>query len=359
LQSISWAFTGAGLVLTGLACTVGSSRDMHAAPLDGAGALLIGGAVAVFVFGIVEAPARGWTDPVVYGCIALGLALAAAFGVVELNRRHPLLDIRLFAKPDFATGAATVTMLFFANFGFFYVSVQYIQLVMGYSAMTTAVALSPLMVPVLTLSALSPWFVPRLGLRLTLSIGLALISAGFVCLRILQIDSPYWDLAWPLLVMSTGIGLCTAPPTSAIMTATPDDKQGVASAVNDTTREVGAALGIALAGSILAARYSRALAPHLDAFPEQLREPAEHSLAEALQVSDQLGPPGAALGEQAKSAFLEAVQYSTFTMALILAVAALAIAAWAPGRDGQQLRLVRRLTARGRVGSAPDLSAHQ
>ncbi|OHU90190.1 MFS transporter [Mycobacterium talmoniae] len=347
-QSIFWAFTGAGNLLIALTCTISSSRDDHAAGVDWPGAVLIGGAVAIFVFGIVEAPARGWTHPLVYGCIVAGLMLAAAFAVVELRRRHPLLDIRLFANPSFATGAATVTMMFFANFGFFYVSMQHIQLVMGYSALKTAVALSPLMAPVLTLSALSPWYVPRLGLRLTLFVGLLLISTGFICLRALEIDSPYWHLAWPLLVMSTGIGLCTAPPTSAIMTATPDDKQGVASAVNDTTREVGAALGIAVAGSILATQYGRALSSQLSAFPETLRDSAHHSLAEALRISTQLGPYGAPLAEQAKSAFLTAVQYSTWTMAIIIAVAALVIGAWAPGRDGQQLRPVRWLTSRRR-----------
>lgn len=344
-QSIFWAFTGAGALITLLACTIGSSRDAHAAPLDWRGAVLIAGSVAVFVFGIVEAPVRGWSDPLVYGCLAAGLALAVAFATVELRRPHPLLDIRLFGDPRFATGAATVTMMFFANFGFFYVAMQHIQLVMGYSAMKTALALSPLMAPVLTLSVLSPWFVPRLGLRLTLGVGLLIIAAGFACLHILQIDSPYWDLAWPLLIMSTGIGMCNAPPTSAIMIATPDDKQGVASAVNDTTREVGAALGIALAGSLLAAQYTRALTPHLDSLPAAVREPATHSLAEALQTARQLGPAGATLVHDAKTAFLAGVQYSTWTMACVLAVAALLIATWAPGRDGQQLRPVRRLTA--------------
>lgn len=345
-QSIFWAFTAAGAAITLLTCTIGSSRDEHAAPLDWLGAVLIAGSVAVFVFGIIEAPVRSWTDPLVCGCLAAGLALAAAFAAVELRRRHPLLDIRLFANPGFATGAATVTMMFFANFGFFYVAMQHIQLVMGYSAMKTAVALSPLMAPVLTLSVLSPWLVPRLGLRLTLGTGLLVIAAGFACLHVLHVDSPYRDLAWPLLIMSTGIGMCTAPPTSAIMIATPDDKQGVASAVNDTTREVGAALGIALAGSLLAAQYTRGLAPHLSAFPDAMREPASHSLAEALQITTQLGPAGAPLAIDAKTAFLSAVEYSTWTMACILAVAALLIALWAPGRDGQQLRPVRRLTAR-------------
>ncbi|MBV8293033.1 MAG: MFS transporter, partial [Mycobacterium sp.] len=218
------------------------------------------------------------------------------------------------------------------------------QLVMGYSAIQTAFALSPLMAPMLTLSVLSPWYLPRMGLRLVTFIGLLLISAGFLWMRVLQVDSPYWDMMWPLLVMSTGIGFCTAPSTLAIMTAVLDQKQGVASAVNDTTREVGAALGIALAGSILAARYAHVLGPHLAAFPGPVRSPASHSLAQALEISKTLGPQGRQLTELSQTAFLQAMESSLLVMGLVIAVAALVIGAWAPGRDSRQLRLVRRIT---------------
>jgi EmrB/QacA subfamily drug resistance transporter len=254
-QSIFWTFTGAGVVMFILALTVSSSRDDDAAPLDWVGAALIASTVAVFVFvfGAVEAPERGWSHPAVWGSFAAGVVLAAAFTVVELRRRLPLLDVRLFARPDFATGAVGVTVLFFANFGFFFVSMQYIQLVMGYSPLQTALALAPLVAPVMVLSAASPWFLPRLGLGVTVSVGLVILAAGLISMRVLDVGSSFLDLAWPLLIMSTGIGLCTAPTTSAIMGAAPDEKQGVASAVNDTTREVGAALGIAVAGSMLAA----------------------------------------------------------------------------------------------------------
>ena len=155
-QSIFWAFAIAGVGLFVLTCTVSSSRDDDAAPLDWPGATLIGTAVAAFVFGAVEAPARGWTHPVVWGSMAAGVALSAVFTVVQLRRRHPLLDVRLFARPDFATGSVGVTFLFFANFGFFFVVMQYIQLVMGYSPLQTALALVPLAVPVLVLGVATP-----------------------------------------------------------------------------------------------------------------------------------------------------------------------------------------------------------
>ncbi len=341
-QSIFWAFAGGAALIFVLACTVSSSRDEQATPLDWVGAALIGAAVAIFVFGVLEAPARGWTNPLVCGTLSAGVVLSLLFGFVELRRRHPLLDVRLFRNLDFATGSATITVFFMAMFGFFFVMMQYMQLVMGYSAITTAFALSPLMLPMLTLSILARWYLPRLGLRLVTFTGLLLIAAGFLWMHVLEANFPYWDMMWPLLVMSTGIGFCTAPSTSAIMAAVPDEKQGVASAVNDTTREVGAALGIALAGSILAARYGYLVTPHLGALPQPLRGPASHSLAQALEISKTLGPQGSQLSDLSRTAFLHAMQSSFLVLAVIIAVSALVIGAWAPGRDGQQLRLVRR-----------------
>jgi EmrB/QacA subfamily drug resistance transporter len=359
-RSIFWAFAASAALIFVLACTVKSSRDDEATPLDWAGAGLIAGAVGIFVFGLLEAPARGWSHPLVCASMVAGATLAVAFGFVEMRRRHPLLDVRLFRRPDFATGSATITIFFMAMLGFFFVIMQYTQLVMGYSPIQTAFALSPLMVPMLTLSVLSHWYLPRMGLRLVVFVGLLLISAGFLWMRVLHLHSPYWDMMWPLIVMSTGIGFCTAPSTTAIMAAVPDEKQGVASAVNDTAREVGAALGIALAGSILAARYTHVIATHLATFPAPLRAPASHSLAQALEVSKTIGPQGAQLAELSQIAFLRAMDSSLLVMGVIIAVSAVVIGAWAPGRDDQQLLLVRRITSlrRGdtRDCTGPDVS---
>jgi EmrB/QacA subfamily drug resistance transporter len=344
-QSIFCAFAAAGLGMFVLTCTISSSRDESATPVDWIGAALIGAAVAVFVFGVVEAPARGWTDPVVWGCMSAGVMLAAAFAVVQLRRKHPLLDVRLFSRPDFATGSIGITFLFFANFGFFFVVMQYMQLVLRYSPLETAFALAPLAIPVLILGATTHLYLPRVGLRLAVTLGLLLIAVGLVCMRVLDIGSPYFDLAWPLLIVSTGIGLTTAPTTSAIMGAVPHEKQGVASAVNDTTREVGAAIGIAVAGSVLAAQYDNLLAPAVTGYPEQVRGPALDSLAQALDVADQMGPQGGRLAELAQTAFLQSMDLSLLVLSVTLAVAAAFVAFWSPGRDGQQLRSVQRLTS--------------
>ena len=346
--SIFWAFLVASVGLIPLSLTIATSKESEPTPIDWLGAAVIGSAVAALVFGMLEAPARGWTHPLVLACLTAGAVLSLLFVIVELRRRHPLLDVRLFGDPTFATGAAAITVFFLAMFGFFFLSMQYIQLVMGYDAIRTALALSPLTGPMLVLSVLSFWYVPRLGLRLVVLVGLLLVAAGFLAMRTLEIGSPYWHLAWPLLILSSGIGLCTAPTTSAIMTSVPDDKQGVASAVNDTTREIGAALGIALTGSMLAARYTSALAPQLTAFPEPVRAAATRSLGEALGLAPRLGPQAAHLVEISKGAFLTAMESSVLVLGIVVAGCAVLISLWAPGRDGQQLAVVRR--ARDRAG---------
>jgi len=348
-QSIFAGFTAAGALLFALALTISTSKESLPKPLDWPGAVLIGGGLAILVFGILEVPARGWSDPLVIGSIATGALLAMAFGVVELRQRHPLLDVRLFANPAFATGAAAITVFFLANFGYFYIVMQYMQLILGYSPIKTAFAIAPLMGPVLGLSVTAFWFLPRLGLRLVVFSGLGLIAVGFLLMGGMAVTDGYGAIAWPMLVMAFGIGLLTAPMTSAIMNTVPDDKQGVASAVNDTTREVGAALGIALAGSLLAAQYTDLLAPRL---PEHLPEPVRHatlgSLGQALEASAHLGPQGAQIAELSKTAFVEAMNTSTFGLAVTVGVSAVLIGLWAPGRDDQQLRLLRRNRSAGR-----------
>jgi hypothetical protein len=329
-------------------CTVSSSRDDSATPIDWFGAALIGTAIAVFVLGVVEAPARGWTDAVVLGCMGAGIVLAALFALLQLRRTHPLLDVRLFRRPDFATGAVGITFLFIANFGFFYVEMQFMQLVMGYSPLETAFALSPLALPVLLFSATMHLYLPKVGLRTAVTLGLLLIAAGLFAMRYLEADSTFLDLMWPLLLAASGIGICTAPTTSAIMNAVPDEKQGVASAVNDATREIGAAIGIAVAGSILAAVYQNSLAPDLGALPEPLRGAATDSLASALAISEQMGPQGAQLTELAQSAFIDATGQALLALSLVLVAGAAFVAVWSPGRDGRQWAALRAMRVRRR-----------
>lgn len=357
-RSIFWTLAIGGLVVFVLTLTIAESRDDYAPRLDVPGAVTIGAAIAVFVFGILQAPAHGWSDPHVFGCLVVGALVAVLFGFIELRRPQPLLDIRLFRNPHFGTGAATITVVFLATFALFFLVVQYLQQVRGYSALVAALALSPMALPLLTLSMLSSWYLPKLGLRAVVFASMVLVSVGFLCMCTLDVDSSYLEVCWPLMVISTGFGLCTAPTTSAIMTAAPDQKQGVASAVNDATREVGGALGIALAGSILAGSYSHHIASALGDYPAPVRGPAADSLSKALAVANQLGPQGLALADRSKEAFVAASDSSYLVMAAVVAVAAIIVPFFAPGRDGRRLIAGRR-SAPARGTQPAQQSSHQ
>ncbi len=345
-QSIFYGFAGTGLLLLCLTLTVGSTRDETATPIDWRGAVLVGSAIAVFVLGVVEAPTRGWTDAVVVGCLIVSMLFSVAFTWLQLRTPHPLLDVRLFANPGFGAGALAITFLFFAMFGFFYLVMQFMQLVMGYSALQTALALAPLAVPMLAISSTIHLYLPKIGLRFALATGLSLLAVGLLWMTTLDPDTTFVDLVGPLVVSSLGLGFVMSPATSAIMTAAPDEKQGVASAVNDATRELGAAIGIAVAGSVLAAQYRDSLAPAVADLPAGPRAAATDSLSSALAVSEKLGPAGTDLARFAEAAFVHAMGQALYALCAALFVGAAALVFVGPGRQGRQWALPRRRRGR-------------
>lgn len=339
LEKWSWhaIFIGlavASAVLFVLAFTIPSSRDDHSYPFDARGAVLSAGSIGLFVLGIIEAPQRGWLDPWVLAAIVGGLAAGAVFAVVETRTEHPLLDVRLFGNRSFGVGAASLTLQFLATFGLFFLIVQHLQLVLGYSPLQSALALAPIAVVVLALSMAAPLLIPLFGLRVLTFVGLAVLGVSLALLGQLDADSSYRDVAVPLVIAAVGLGLCTAPATTAIVQNTPTAKQGVASAVNDATREIGAAIGVALAGSVLAAGYGRHIQPAVDAVPEPAKQPVGDSLAAALEVSKLAGPQGQQLAEFAKESFLQGMQEASTVLAGVMLVTAVVLGAWAPGGRG-------------------------
>ena len=248
--------------------------------------------------------------------------------------------------PDFAVGAIGITFLFFANFGFFFVAMQYMQLVLGYSPLTTAFALTPLALPIMALGATMHLYLPKIGLRVAVAVGLFLIGAGLFCLRFLEAGSTYFDLAWPMMITSCRHRLVRCTNHFGDHERRARREAGSRLGGQRRPREVGAAVGIAVAGSALAAQYSSVLAPALTGFPEQIRAGALESLANALAIAEEMGPQGARLADLATSAFIDSMSLSLLVLAIVLALAAAFVAIWAPGRDGRQSSVVRRIKAR-------------
>ncbi|MCC3330571.1 MFS transporter [Nocardia abscessus] len=330
--SIFLAMSVAGLLLTIAGCTLPESVDRARPGIDLWGSVTSAAAVGSLVVAAIAAPERGWLDPVVIGTAAAAVLAAVAFLIVETRVAHPLLDVRLFAHRGFGSGTASVTLQFLVCFGTFLLMVQFLQLILGYRPLVSALAMAPMVVPMVAISAVAPRLAERVGLRLPIAGGLVLIGIALLALAGLDVDSTYIDLLWPFLIMSSGTGLCTAPATAAIIAGTPVEKHSVAAAVNDAAREVGAAVGIAIAGSILAAGYSARIAPVLPQVPEQIREPVGDSLAATLQVTDRVGSQAAPLAEVAESAFVYGVQQAALALGILTFVAAILIGVWAPGR---------------------------
>ncbi len=331
-ESVFVGLTVAGVVLAALACTIAESREREHPPVDWVGAVAVAIAIAAIVFACVEIPARGWLDPLVTPTLALGVAAAVVFVIMELRVAAPLLDVRLFARRGFGAGSLSVTIQFLVTFGVFLLLVQYLQLILGYGPLGSALGLVPMAVPLVAISVIAPWLSSRVGLRAMTVTGLLAIATGLFLVSRLTLAADYPDLLWPLLILSAGLGLCTAPATYAIVADTPVAKHGVAAAVNDAAREIGAAIGIAVSGSVLAAGYTHHIQPALPQLPEPARGPVADSLAAALQVADRAGPAAQPLAEFAKTAFVHGSTQAALALAAITAAGALALAILAPGR---------------------------
>jgi EmrB/QacA subfamily drug resistance transporter len=232
-------------------------------PLDPVGGALSALALSALVWAFIEGPQRGWTDSLVAGGFVAAVALGAAFVGWELRRPEPMLDPRLFALRGFSAGSLSVFVQFFAAFGVIFVLLQYLQLVLGYSPLEAGAALAPMALMMITVAPRVPRLVDRFGVRPIGPTGLALMATGLVIISTMGVDSSYWHLLAGGLVLGLGMALATTPATAAIVDSLPEAKQGVASAVNDASREVGGALGIAVLGSVLADHVGR-LGPGMD-----------------------------------------------------------------------------------------------
>lgn len=239
-------------------------------PLDVVGGALSALALTAIVWSFIEAPRRGWGDGLVVAGFAAGVVLGAAFVAYELRREQPMLDPRLFRRPGFSAGSLSLLVQFFAMFGFIFVLIQFVQVVLGYSPLQAGLALAPMAVVLIGVSSRVPRLVARFGVRRVGPPGLVVAGAGLVILSTLDPGSTYWHLLGGLLVLGFGLALSTTPATTAIVESLPEHKQGVASAVNDAAREVGGALGIAVLGSVLADAIGSSTADPATAFADGL-----------------------------------------------------------------------------------------
>ena len=313
---------------------VPTSKDPSAPRLDPAGTVLGTIGLASLLYAIIEAPAQGWTSTnVVVGFVA-GALLLTAFIVWELRSEHPMLDVRFFENPRFTGASVAVTLVFFAMFGSMYFLTQYVQFVLGYSTMKAGAAFVPLAVAIMISAPRSAGLTARFGTKRVVAAGLAIVAADLVLLSQATTHSPYLFIAVVLAALGAGMGIAMSPATESIMGSLPLAKAGVGSAVNDTTRQVGGALGVAILGSLTAAAYHAKIGGSgvLRGLPTAAASAAHDSIGGAAGVAKALGPSGAAIANQANSAFVHAMGQTVLVGAGVALLGALVALLFLPAR---------------------------
>src|SRR3954468_2097292 len=258
---------------------------------------------------------------------AFGIAIVTLGAFLAWERRspHPMLPLPLFRDRRFSVGASVISLTFFVMFGFFFLITQYLQFVRGYSPFLAGAATLPFAAALVVVSPRSAALAERLGTGRVVSIGFLLVASGFVVLSFISPNSPYAVLALSFILLGCGMGITVAPSTGNIMSAVPQAKAGVGSAVNDTTRELGGALGIAVLGSIVNAGYRGAV--HLGdlRLPPPAHAAAAESVGAASEVAGRLPAGGVELLHRSGQAFTDAFNHSSLVSAVWCVLASILI----------------------------------
>jgi EmrB/QacA subfamily drug resistance transporter len=319
-----------------------TSKDPTAPRLDPIGAVLSIVGLIALLYAIIEAPQNGWTDPTTLAGFAVGLVLLVAFIAWEAHTDHPMLDVHFFQNPRFTAASMAIMFVFFAMFGTTFLLTQYFQFVLGYTPLQTGVRFLPWALTMLVSAPLSAPLAHRIGTKITVTLGMMLVTTSLVSFAWLSTDTSYWPaMVWRFVLLAAGMGLTMAPATESIMGSLPLAKAGVGSAVNDTTRQVGGALGVAVIGSVLASIYGNQMQDFLAGKPVSsgtstaIQESLGAALGYAHQIAGQAPELAQSLVTTAQDAFVEAFQAGALVGAGVALVGAFLAAIWLPARARQ------------------------
>ena len=314
---------------------VPKSRDPHPSRLDPLGTVLSIAGLTGVLYGIIEGPAHGWTSSEILGAFVVGGLLLGIFVVWELRIDHPMLDVRFFENPRFSAASLAVMLVFFALAGSLYFLTQYLQDTLGYNPLEAGLRVAPVAFTLMAASTLSPRLVRSFGTKITVATGLGVAAAALLALSAVSTTSGYGLVFVVLLLLGVGMGLAMAPATDSIMGSLPPERAGVGSAVNDTTRQIGGALGVAILGSILASQYRSSLSglTALKALPSSVAAAATNSIGGALSVAAHL-PAGPAhlLTQAANASFINAMTTTVIVGAAVAGAGALLALVFLPAR---------------------------
>ena len=308
---------------------VPTSKDETIQRFDPVGMVVSIVGVSLLVWAVIEGPSHGWLSPTSIVAFAVSLGLLVGFIQVERRSSHPMLDVGVFSNARFSAGSASVTIAFFALFGFIFMVTQYFQFVRGYGTLSAGVHTIPFAVFTGIAAPSSAKLAARFGTKRVVAAGLASMALGLFGAGALGADSPYVFVVLTMLFLGGGLGLVNAPATEAIMGSLPPEKAGVGSAVNDTTRELGGTLGVAIVGSLFSSVYASSLVEGVRgmSIPAAALAAAKDSVGAAVQVAAQAGETagpaaGAAVKQAVDNAFMDGFRVASWAAAAVALVGA-------------------------------------
>jgi EmrB/QacA subfamily drug resistance transporter len=310
---------------------VPKSRDPQQAQLDPIGAVLSIVGIVALVYGLIQAPDAGWSSPATLGAFAVALVVLTLFALWELRTPEPMLDIRYFRNPAFSTGTGGMILVFLSMYGVMFLVTQYFQLVLGYSPLSAALRFLPMAPIMIVVAPLTPRLATRFGANRVVSAGMLSVALGLIMFRGLGVHTPYVYVLACVVPLVSGMALAMSPMTAAIMSSVPARRAGAGSAMNDATRELGAALGVAVLGSVAASKYASSLSRLTSGLSPADRTAATSSLSGALQTASHLPEAaGRVLTAGADQAFIDGIHLAVTAGAILAVSAAVIVARYLP-----------------------------
>ncbi len=313
------------------------SKDPDHASLDPLGAVLSIAGLGALLYGIIEAPNYGWLSAHTLISMAAGAVLLAVFALWERRTPRPMLNMRFFRNPRFSAASLSIALVFFALFGSMFFLTQYLQVVLKYSTLQAGIRITPVAVGILIGAPASVRLVRVLGSKLVVAGGLTIVGLGLFVMSRATISTGYPLVGISIPIIGLGMGLTMAPATDSIMGSVPRENAGIGSAVNDTTRQVGGALGVAILGSILSTSYSSHIANVASALPAAQAAMVRDSIGAAAEVAQRIGGfDGNLLMTGANSAFIRAMDITLVAAAGVAMFGALISLAFLPAREPEE-----------------------
>ncbi len=307
------------------AIVIPKSKDPDKVPLDFPGAILSIIGLSALVYGIIEGPHNGWTSGQTLATFGIAVVALGLFGLRELTTDHPMLDLRLFRDRRFSVASGGMALTFFAMFGTFFLVAQYFQEVLDYSPLQSGLLQLPMAFVIMSVAPQAPRLVERFGAARVVPAGLGSTALGLAIFSQMQTDSPLTFIYLAIVPLAAGMALTMTPLTTLIMSSVPLNRAGVGSAMNDTTRELGGALGVAVLGSVVTSRYTAGLGTATNFLPDGPRAIAESGISGAMVVAEKLPKAaGDALTTAARNAFVDGMGTAALLGAVVVLSAAVA-----------------------------------